>query len=85
MQNPKLDFYYFDSCPYCQYVLSTIKKLNIKVNYKNIHQDSAHLTKLLHDTGKKMVPCLYIDGKPKHESQDIVDWLEKNVATLEKN
>lgn len=85
MAHPKLDFYYFDSCPYCQLVMSAIKRLNIKVDYKNIHQDPANLAKLLKDTGRKTVPCLYIDGKPMHESAEIVEWLEENEDSLQKN
>ena len=26
--------------------------------------------------GKRQVPCLFIDGKPMYESQDIINWLE---------
>lgn len=84
MTHPKLDLYYFDSCPYCQLVMSAIKCLNLKVDYKNIHQDQANLSKLLKDTGRKTVPCLYIDGKPMHESAEIVEWLEENQNSLEK-
>lgn len=84
MKNTKLELYYFDSCPYCQLVMSAIKRLNVKVDYKNIHQDSASLTKLTKDTGRKTVPCLYINGKPMHESGEIVEWLEENEASLEK-
>lgn len=85
MKTPELDFYYFDSCPYCQRVLRIIEKHNIKVSYKDIHNGTAHLQKLLLITGKKTVPCLFIDGNPMHESLDIMNWLEKNVEQLAKN
>ncbi len=84
MKNTKLELYYYDSCPYCQVVMSAIKKLKIKVEYTNIHQDSTALTKLTKDTGRKTVPCLYIDGKPMHESSEIIEWLKDNAASLEK-
>jgi glutaredoxin len=82
---PILDFYYFDACPYCQKVMGTITKNNIKVNYKNIYEDTNNMQKLMYITGRKTVPCLFIDGDPMHESRDIVAWLEKNLDQLEKN
>lgn len=85
MNSPKLELYYFDSCPYCKIVMSAIKRLNLKVDYKNIHQDQNNLQKLIKDTGRKTVPCLYIDGKPMHESAEIVEWMEENQASLQKN
>jgi len=80
----KLDLYYFDSCPYCQIVLKVIKELNLLVDLKNIHEDEANLLKLYSDTGRRTVPCLYIDDVPLFESLDIIDWLRKNSHHLEK-
>lgn len=84
MSAPKLELFYFDACPYCQIVLQTIDKLSIKVDYKNIWEDTASLERLVKDTGRKTVPCLYIDNKPMHESSDIKRWLESNVNNLDK-
>lgn len=80
----KLDLYYYDSCPFCQIVLKTIKNLNLLVDFKNIHLDESNLQRLLKDTGRRTVPCLYIDGNPMFESLDIVAWLKKNADNLEK-
>jgi glutaredoxin 2 len=77
---PTLELYYFDSCPYCQRVLTAIKKNKIKVSYLDIN----NMQKLMMITGKKTVPCLFIDGDPMHESLEIVAWLEKNLDRLEK-
>lgn len=85
MANPVLELYFFHSCPYCQIVLRAINKLKIKVTLLDIHKDSAALKKLLDDTGRKTVPCLYVDGEPMHESGDIVNYLEKNQDNLAKN
>lgn len=38
-------------------------------------EDKASLDRLVQDTGRRTVPCLYIDNQPMHESNDIVDWL----------
>jgi len=80
---PELNLYYFDSCPYCQKVLQKIDQLKIKnIKYSDITKESKHREKLLNDTGRQTVPCLYIDGKPMHESDDIIAWLESNKAKL---
>lgn len=80
-----LALYYYDSCPFCVMVLNTINKLNLKVEMRNILEDESHLQKLVSDTGRRTVPCLYIDGKPMHESMEIMAWLEGQASVLEKN
>ncbi|RPJ78818.1 MAG: glutaredoxin [Alphaproteobacteria bacterium] len=84
MKTPLLELYYFDSCPYCQRVLNVIHDLNIKVEYKDIHENLNDMQKLLYITGRKTVPCLFIDGVPMHESLDIMNWLKSNLDKLEK-
>lgn len=64
--------------------MKTIEKLNISVNWKDIYADKANMNFLVEKTGRKTVPCLFIDGQPMHESLDIMAWLEKNAATLNK-
>lgn len=80
----KLELYFFPACPYCQIVLSALKetKLEDKVTYYDIHKDPARKEKLVKDTGRGTVPCLYIDGKPMHESRDIAEWLKKYAKEL---
>jgi len=85
MSTPKLEYFYYDACPFCQRVGSVINQLNIKVDYKDILTNTENLEKLVNDTGRRTVPCLYIDGKPMHESSDIMNWLQSNVDNLEKN
>lgn len=82
MQNPILDFYYFDACPYCQRVMRVIEELKISVNYMNIYENTNNMEKLIYITGRKTVPCLFIDGIPMHESSDIMEWLQKNESNL---
>ena len=71
----KLELFYFPQCPFCQIVLRKLNELNIEVTYHNIMEDKASLDRLVQDTGRRTVPCLYIDNQPMHESNDIVDWL----------
>ena len=85
MSNTTLELFYYDACPFCQIVLRKIEELKIKVTYCDILADQTFLKRLVDDTGRRTVPCLYIDNKPMHESSDIILWLEENVDKLEKN
>lgn len=84
MRTKLLELYYFDSCPYCQRVIRVINELKIKVDYKDIHENFNDMQKLMYITGRKTVPCLFIDGDPMHESEDIMNWLRANAETLQK-
>ena len=84
MTPPKLDFYYFESCPYCKRVMNVIEKNQIQVNWMDTSRSSDNAKKLRTDTGRTTVPCLYIDGKPMFESLDIIKWLESNLQNLTK-
>lgn len=65
-------------------VVSKIKALELspKINFKNVLQNPEFKKHHKEITGKNMVPCLYIDGKPMFESMDIMDWLDKNQTQL---
>jgi glutaredoxin len=80
----KIALYYFDECPYCQIVIKALKetKLTEHVTMNNIRQVTAHREKLVKDTGRSTVPCLYIDEKPMFESRDIAQWIHDYAKTL---
>ncbi|MFY7993960.1 MAG: glutaredoxin family protein [Bacteriovoracaceae bacterium] len=80
----KLELYYYNECPYCQIVMSAIRetKLEGKVAMMNIRENPSYKEKLIKDTGRGTVPCLYIDGKPMHESRDIANWLKEYAKTI---
>ena len=77
-----LDLYYYDECPYCQKVLRAMRKLGIahKITLKNILTSREAADTLVRVGGKRQVPCLFIDGKPMYESDDIVAWLTHEFA-----
>lgn len=80
--NKRLDLYYYDSCPYCQKVLRAMRKLGIedKIVLRNIVQDQQAADTLVRVGGKRQVPCLFIDGVPMYESDDIVEYLTNLFA-----
>jgi len=84
MSSPKLALYYFESCPFCVMVINLINQHNLDVELRDIFTNQDHLNKLMADTGRRTVPCLYIDNKPMFESSDIMAWLEENSSNLSK-
>ncbi len=85
MSDKKLELYYFEQCPYCQTVMSALRVTGLeeKVTLVDIHEDHKNKEKLIELTGKGTVPCLFIDGKPMHESRDIADWVHKYARELQ--
>jgi glutaredoxin len=79
-QELDLELYKFDSCPYCQKVFRVIDRLKVPVRYRDTMEDGAAAKKLVEVGGDDQVPCLFIDGKPLYESDDIIAFLEKNFA-----
>lgn len=77
-----LDLYYYDSCPFCQKVLRAMHSLGIedKVTLKNILTNQKNADTLVRVGGKRQVPCLFIDGDPLYESDDIVAYLKHEFA-----
>lgn len=80
--NKQLDLYYYDACPYCQKVLRAMRQLGIEheITLKNILRSQKAADTLVRVGGKRQVPCLFIDGVPMYESDDIVAWLQKEFA-----
>ena len=76
-----LELYKFDSCPYCQKVFAAIKRLGIAgIRMQDIMNDGAAAKKLVAVGGDDQVPCLFVDGKPLYESDDIIAFLESKFA-----
>lgn len=85
MKKKTLELYYFDQCPYCQTVMHVLRVTGLEedVKYYNIFEIPQHREKLIKDTGRSTVPCLYINGKPMFESKDISDWLYEYARELQ--
>lgn len=76
----ELVLYYFPSCPYCQKVLNYLKDRDLmeEVELKNTREEADAKKELVSTGGKDQVPCLFIDGKPLYESDDIIEWFAEN-------
>ena len=71
--------YYFDTCKYCQKVLAFMNQESIQIPVKDIVGDANNMKELLERTGRYRVPCLFINGEPLYESEDIINWLKKSL------
>ena len=71
-----LELFYRPTCPYCQKVLRWMENHNVEnVVLYDISSDPAAEKRLVDEGGKKQVPCLFVDGKPMYESDDIIAYL----------
>lgn len=75
----KLELYYKVECPFCQKVLNyMMDNCQIKdVELVNIKEGNNN-EDLIKRGGKDQVPCLFIDGKPLYESDDIIKYFKEN-------
>lgn len=75
----KLELYYKETCPFCQKVLHyMMDNCQIKdVELVNIKEGNNN-EDLIKRGGKDQVPCLFIDGKPLYESDDIIKYFKEN-------
>ncbi len=74
-----LELFKFDTCPYCRKVMNYIASTGRKdIIYRDIMRSKTAEQRLIQEGGKRQVPCLFIDGKPLYESDDIIAWLSEN-------
>ena len=79
-EEKELVLYYKPTCPFCAKVLDFMEEDGIELPLRNILTDDAALKTLIEVGGKKQVPCLFIDGAPLYESNDIIDYLRANCS-----
>ena len=74
---PAHELFIMSSCPYCQKVLRFMGQHGIELPLRNIASDPDAREELVRVGGKPQVPCLFIDGAPLYESDDIIARLSK--------
>lgn len=80
MSTQNLVLFYQSTCPYCKKVLNFMEKNNVQIEKREIRKDKDAAEKLKKEGGKIQVPCLFIDGAPLYESDDIIQWLKDNLV-----
>jgi len=78
-----LVLYYTTYCPYSVKVLRYLEKIHKTIPMKNLDKDPEGKAELRRFGGKMQVPCLFIDGKPLYESDQIIRWLSQHQEELE--
>lgn len=58
-------------------VRRAIRQLKVEVNYKNILWPPNY-KRLVKTGGMYQIPCMFVDGKPMYESDDIIHFLKEN-------
>mgnify|MGYP000114026977 CR=1 FL=1 len=76
-----LALYKSDGCGYCRMVYRAVDQHDVQVEYRDL-SDSTHRQELFSTTGRRTVPCLFVDGDPMFESVDIIRWLEGTFGRL---
>ena len=81
----KLELYYFPQCPYCQIVEQALRVTGLEADVVmyDILENHHYKEQLIKATGRSTVPCLFIDGKPMHESRDIAAWLHQYAKEIQ--
>lgn len=77
-----LELYYIDICPYSRKVLNFIEDNNLidKVELKDIRAKDEYRQSLIKIGGQEQVPCLFVNGSPMYESEDIIKYLKENLV-----
>lgn len=74
------ELYIFTYCPFCQKVLRFMEENKVEgVEVIDIDSDPKHAEYLIEKGGKKQAPCLFIDGEPMYESDDIIQYMKDNI------
>ena len=79
-QERELVLYYKPTCPFCRKVLDFMNEDGIELPMRDIVADEDARQALIDVGGKQQVPCLFIDGEPLYESNDIIQYLRDNCA-----
>ena len=74
------ELYIMSTCPYCRKVLLFMKQQGIELPLRDITAEPEARDTLERIGGKVQVPCLFIDGAPLYESDDIIAYLSRTFA-----
>ena len=78
-----LELFKMDTCPYCRKVMSFIEQSGRNdVICRDILEEEENRERLIATGGKEQVPCLFINGEPLYESDDIITWLQENPESV---
>jgi glutathione S-transferase len=74
-----LVLYYLPTCPYCLKVLRFMESNGIIIDLRSTREPE-NLDTLLAVGKMNQVPCLFINGEPLYESDDIISYLTERFG-----
>lgn len=80
----EIQLYHRLYCPYSKEVRDFIEMNNLRdqITYTELDDEVDAVERLVRLTGGQQVPCLVINGRPKLESKQIIDWLRENLQNV---
>lgn len=77
-----LELYFSPNDESCQKIMELLKLQHLPYISKDISENLIHLQKLLQITGRKKVPCLFVDGNLLQGEREIQDWVNQNFGSM---
>jgi glutaredoxin 3 len=77
-----VELYYAPYCPHSQRVLDYLKGQKITVTLVDVSKSDEAKKNLGEKGGNMLVPCLFVDGKPLYDDDEIIKWIDSNRACL---
>ncbi|MCU7924558.1 MAG: glutathione S-transferase N-terminal domain-containing protein [Candidatus Thiodiazotropha sp. (ex Dulcina madagascariensis)] len=86
-ETSRLALYHFPLCPYCLKVSRDIRRLNLRIERRNVFRWDNWADELRREGGKLQTPCLKIRHDDRvewlYESDEILRFLEQHFAEVE--
>lgn len=81
----ELILYHRHYCPYSKRVRAFIEENHLETNfeYREVEESMEALERLVNLTGGQQTPCLVINGRPKLDSDRIIQWISGNLLQQE--
>lgn len=73
-----LKLYVLPGCPFCAKVDRFLDANDVQIEHLSV-TDPSNAEELVRVGGKKQSPCLFIDGKPLYESDDIIAYVKSRL------
>lgn len=77
---PTYELFIMPTCPFCLKVTSYMDSNHIELPIFDITSNKEARQRLLEVGGKTQVPCLFVDGTPMYESDDIIAYLSATFS-----
>jgi glutaredoxin len=81
-EKPELNLFYANYCPYSRKVLNYLAQIHKKITLTDVHNNPQAKEYLRTYGGLMQVPCLFINGQPLYDADEIILWLSQHQSLL---